>query len=171
MSSTFLTALCPPSLFTLFHHNPGQAAQESEDNETAPRFDPEFANVVASVEDAIAQNRLPKRHVRQGKQVPHCFHSLTLPFAFCFRLHYLSLSPQPFRIVQGSSGSYFCYNLENEIVGVFKPKNEEPYGALNPKWGKFIQKHFCCWCYGRDCLVMNQGERWHWRKDAECRRH
>lgn len=61
-------------------------------------------------------------------------------------------------IAQGSSGSYFCYNLDGDIVGVFKPKNEEPYGALNPKWGKYIQKHVCCWCYGRDCLVLNQGQ-------------
>jgi phosphatidylinositol 4-kinase type 2 len=60
--------------------------------------------------------------------------------------------------VQGSSGSYFCYNPQGDIVGVFKPKNEEPYGSLNPKWGKWIQKHFCCWCYGRDCLVTNAGE-------------
>eukprot|EP00049_Salpingoeca_infusionum_P003901 m.72327 g.72327 ORF g.72327 m.72327 type:complete len:393 (-) comp12330_c0_seq2:70-1248(-) len=63
----------------------------------------------------------------------------------------------PTRIVQGSSGSYFCYNSERTIVGVFKPKSEEPYGHLNPKWGKWVQKHFCCWCYGRDCLPTNQG--------------
>eukprot|EP00043_Microstomoeca_roanoka_P009898 m.94367 g.94367 ORF g.94367 m.94367 type:complete len:406 (+) comp14725_c0_seq1:192-1409(+) len=63
----------------------------------------------------------------------------------------------PQMILQGSSGSYFCRNTSNEIVGVFKPKNEEPYGNMNPKWGKWIQKHFCCWCYGRDCLPQNQG--------------
>lgn len=33
----------------------------------------------------------------------------------------------PVRISQGSSGSYFCKNSQGEIVGVFKPKNEEPY--------------------------------------------
>ncbi|KAF9964133.1 phosphatidyl inositol kinase [Mortierella alpina] len=33
---------------------------------------------------------------------------------------------QPLRIAQGSSGSYFCRNMDNKIVGVFKPKNEEP---------------------------------------------
>eukprot|EP01147_Barroeca_monosierra_P000188 gene188-3576_t len=63
----------------------------------------------------------------------------------------------PERIVQGSSGSYFCRNTNGDILGVFKPKNEEPYGHLNPKWGKWIQRHFCCWCYGRDCLPQNQG--------------
>ncbi|KAF9148247.1 phosphatidyl inositol kinase [Linnemannia schmuckeri] len=45
---------------------------------------------------------------------------------------------QPLRIAQGSSGSYFCRNLDGKIVGVFKPKNEEPYGQLNPKWANLI---------------------------------
>jgi hypothetical protein len=36
----------------------------------------------------------------------------------------------PQRISQGSSGSYFCRNIEGDIVGVFKPKNEEPYGII-----------------------------------------
>ncbi len=31
----------------------------------------------------------------------------------------------PIRIVQGSSGSYFCLNQNRRKVGVFKPKNEE----------------------------------------------
>ncbi|KAF8968196.1 phosphatidyl inositol kinase [Entomortierella lignicola] len=48
---------------------------------------------------------------------------------------------QPLRIAQGSSGSYFCRNLEGKIVGVFKPKNEEPYGQLNPKWAKWIHRN------------------------------
>ncbi|KAF9345811.1 phosphatidyl inositol kinase [Mortierella sp. AD094] len=48
---------------------------------------------------------------------------------------------QPLRIAQGSSGSYFCRNLDGKIVGVFKPKNEEPYGQLNPKWAKWIHRN------------------------------
>ncbi|KAJ3311517.1 phosphatidyl inositol kinase [Boothiomyces sp. JEL0838] len=36
----------------------------------------------------------------------------------------------PVRISKGSSGSYFCKNNQGVIVGVFKPKNEEPYGHL-----------------------------------------
>ncbi|EDL01613.1 mCG129124, partial [Mus musculus] len=43
------------------------------------------------------------------------------------------------------------------IVAVFKPKNEEPYGHLNPKWTKWLQKLCCPCCFGRDCLVLNQG--------------
>ena len=42
-------------------------------------------------------------------------------------------------IVQGSSGSYFCRSADgaHPIMGVFKPKDEEPYGSLNPKWMKW----------------------------------
>ena len=43
----------------------------------------------------------------------------------------------PTRIYQGSSGSYFVKNVEDKIIGVFKPKDEEPYGRLNPKWTKW----------------------------------
>jgi len=42
-------------------------------------------------------------------------------------------------------------------VGVFKPKDEEPYGHLNPKWTKWMHKHCCPCCFGRSCLVPNQG--------------
>nr|KAF6456863.1 hypothetical protein HJG63_011509 [Rousettus aegyptiacus] len=44
-----------------------------------------------------------------------------------------------------------------KIIAVFKPKNEEPYGQLNPKWTKWLQKLCCPCCFGRDCLVLNQG--------------
>uniref|UniRef100_A0A672KK99 Phosphatidylinositol 4-kinase type 2 n=1 Tax=Sinocyclocheilus grahami TaxID=75366 RepID=A0A672KK99_SINGR len=47
--------------------------------------------------------------------------------------------------------------LQQKIIGVFKPKNEEPYGQLNPKWTKWLQKLCCPCCFGRDCLVLNQG--------------
>eukprot|EP00128_Syssomonas_multiformis_P018432 Colp12_sorted_trinity150504_noHs@12420 len=63
----------------------------------------------------------------------------------------------PVRIVQGSSGSYFVRNREGKIIGVFKPKNEEPYGQLNPKWTKWFHKTCCPWCFGRSCLIPNQG--------------
>jgi len=36
----------------------------------------------------------------------------------------------PERIYQGSSGSYFCRDNNRNIVAVFKPKNEEPYGTF-----------------------------------------
>lgn len=63
----------------------------------------------------------------------------------------------PERIYQGSSGSYFVKNTSGNICGVFKPKDEEPYGKLNPKWTKWIHKHCCPCCFGRSCLVPNQG--------------
>jgi len=63
----------------------------------------------------------------------------------------------PERIYQGSSGSYFVRNIDMKTVGVFKPKNEEPYGQLNPKWTKYLHKMCCPCCFGRSCLVPNQG--------------
>ncbi|CAO3701378.1 unnamed protein product [Rhizopus stolonifer] len=64
---------------------------------------------------------------------------------------------QPTRISQGSSGSYFCRNMEGKIVGVFKPKNEEPYGRLNPKWTKWIHRHLFPCFFGRAGLIPNLG--------------
>ena len=63
----------------------------------------------------------------------------------------------PERIAQGSSGSYFVKNSEGKKIAVFKPKDEEPYGRLNPKWTKWIHKLCCPCCFGRSCLVPNQG--------------
>ncbi|CAH8556039.1 unnamed protein product [Heterobilharzia americana] len=63
----------------------------------------------------------------------------------------------PERIYQGSSGSYFVKNADNKKIAVFKPKDEEPYGKLNPKWTKWMHKHCCPCCFGRSCLVPNQG--------------
>ena len=55
----------------------------------------------------------------------------------------------PERIYQGSSGSYFVKQKDGKTVGVFKPKNEEPYGQLNPKWTKWMHKMCCPCCFGR----------------------
>ncbi|XP_037246500.1 phosphatidylinositol 4-kinase type 2-beta isoform X1 [Falco rusticolus] len=63
----------------------------------------------------------------------------------------------PERISQGSSGSYFAKDPKGKIIGVFKPKSEEPYGHLNPKWTKYFHKVCCPCCFGRGCLVPNQG--------------
>lgn len=55
------------------------------------------------------------------------------------------------------SADFFSFFFLQKIIGVFKPKNEEPYGQLNPKWTKWLQKLCCPCCFGRDCLVLNQG--------------
>lgn len=47
--------------------------------------------------------------------------------------------------------------MGRKIIGVFKPKSEEPYGHLNPKWTKYFHKVCCPCCFGRGCLVPNQG--------------
>ena len=59
-------------------------------------------------------------------------------------------------IFQGSSGSYFVKNSEGKVIGVFKPKDEEPYGRLNPKWMKWMHRLCCPCCFGRSCLIPNQ---------------
>ena len=63
----------------------------------------------------------------------------------------------PLRISKGSSGSYFCRNMEGKIVGVFKPRCEEPYGELNPKMVKFVHRNFFPCCFGRSCIIPNLG--------------
>ncbi|KAL5962781.1 Phosphatidylinositol 4-kinase type 2-alpha [Taenia solium] len=69
----------------------------------------------------------------------------------------INCSVFPERIYQGSSGSYFVKGRDGKKIAVFKPKDEEPYGKLNPKWTKWMHK-LCCPCFfGRSCLVPNQG--------------
>ncbi|XP_045075863.1 phosphatidylinositol 4-kinase type 2-beta-like, partial [Coregonus clupeaformis] len=64
----------------------------------------------------------------------------------------------PERISQGSSGSYFVKDPKGKIPWCFfKPKSEEPYGHLNPKWTKYFHKLCCPCCFGRGCLIPNQG--------------
>jgi hypothetical protein len=58
-------------------------------------------------------------------------------------------------ISQGSSGSYFARNCEGQVVGVFKPKDEEPYAAGNPKWNKWIHRNLFPCFFGRVCLIPN----------------
>ncbi|ANZ73943.1 BA75_00932T0 [Komagataella pastoris] len=64
---------------------------------------------------------------------------------------------KPTRISQGSSGSYFMYSTQGKIVGVFKPKDEEPYGPLSPKWTKWIHRNLFPCFFGRSCLIPNLG--------------
>ncbi|KAJ7783173.1 phosphatidylinositol 3 and 4-kinase-domain-containing protein [Mycena metata] len=67
---------------------------------------------------------------------------------------------QPKMITKGSSGSYFA-RATNELgrvhtVAVFKPKDEEPYGRLNPKTTKWLHRQMR-WLipFGRACLIPN----------------
>lgn len=63
----------------------------------------------------------------------------------------------PLMIKQGSSGSYFLRDPSGKIVGVFKPKDEEPYGDNNPKWVKWIHRKVFPCTFGRSCLIPNVG--------------
>ncbi len=63
----------------------------------------------------------------------------------------------PERIPMGSSGSYFIKDAAGRIVGVFKPKDEEPYGQLNPKWTKWLHRTCCPCLFGRSFLMPSTG--------------
>jgi hypothetical protein len=90
--------------------------------------------------------------------------------------HAISKCIYPKMIVTGSSGSYFIRILSDPpeeasiaanktasnasqsqppttVVAVFKPKDEEPYGNLNPK-RQFLRKYLW-WAMGRPCLIPN----------------
>ena len=67
----------------------------------------------------------------------------------------IELGVHPKMISQGSSGSYFARNSDGKIVGVFKPKDEEPYASRNPKWTKWIHRNLFPFFFGRACLIPN----------------
>ncbi|KAM5464279.1 Phosphatidylinositol 4-kinase LSB6 [Microsporum audouinii] len=67
----------------------------------------------------------------------------------------IELGVHPKMISQGSSGSYFARNAQGKVVGVFKPKDEEPYASRNPKWTKWIHRNLFPCCFGRACLIPN----------------
>lgn len=67
----------------------------------------------------------------------------------------IELDVHPRMISQGSSGSYFARNSEGKVVGVFKPKDEEPYASRNPKWTKWIHRNLFPCFFGRACLIPN----------------
>lgn len=67
---------------------------------------------------------------------------------------YIYLYCMPYYITQKTNQSLY---ILQKIVGVFKPKDEEPYGRLNPKWTKWMHKLCCPCCFGRSCLIPNQG--------------
>ena len=67
----------------------------------------------------------------------------------------IELGMHPTLISQGSSGSYFGRNSGGRVVGVFKPKDEEPYASKNPKWTKWIHRNLFPFFFGRACLIPN----------------
>ena len=67
----------------------------------------------------------------------------------------IELGVHPKLISQGSSGSYFAQNTAGKVVGVFKPKDEEPYATKNPKWTKWIHRNLFPFAFGRAMLIPN----------------
>ncbi|VDM57692.1 unnamed protein product [Angiostrongylus costaricensis] len=60
-------------------------------------------------------------------------------------------------LISNTLGSYFIRDQNLENIAVFKPRDEEPFAALNPKWPKFFQRILCFCCFGRACLIPNNG--------------
>lgn len=67
----------------------------------------------------------------------------------------IEIGVHPKIISQGSSGSYFARNSDGKVVGVFKPKDEEPYASRNPKWTKWLHRNLFPFFFGRACLIPN----------------
>jgi len=67
----------------------------------------------------------------------------------------IEMDVHPLLITQGSSGSYFARTTQGKVVGVFKPKDEEPYASRNPKWTKWIHRNLFPFFFGRACLIPN----------------
>lgn len=67
----------------------------------------------------------------------------------------IEMGNHPQLILQGSSGSYFAHNTQGKTVGIFKPKDEEPYASRNPKWTKWIHRNLFPFFFGRACLIPN----------------
>ena len=67
----------------------------------------------------------------------------------------IELGIHPKMISQGSSGSYFARKSDGKVVGVFKPKDEEPYASRNPKWTNWLHRNLFPCFFGRTCLIPN----------------
>jgi hypothetical protein len=67
----------------------------------------------------------------------------------------IELGVHPKLIAQGSSGSYFARNSGGKVIGVFKPKDEEPYANKNPKWTKWLHRNLLPFAFGRAMLIPN----------------
>ncbi|XP_073441369.1 phosphatidylinositol 4-kinase type 2-beta isoform X1 [Dendrobates tinctorius] len=127
--------------------------------------DIEFADIIHRAEQAIDGGVFPER-ISQGSSGSYfvkdpkaalsnqkAARKKTLPSQ---KENLLKLSP----FENLSFGTYertTCEHGLKKIIGVFKPKSEEPYGHLNPKWTKYFHKVCCPCCFGRGCLVPNQG--------------
>jgi phosphatidylinositol 4-kinase type 2 len=66
----------------------------------------------------------------------------------------IRMGVHPRMIRQGSSGSYFVSNSSGKTVAIFKPKNEEPYGKLNPKWTKWLHRNLFPCFFGRSWYCL-----------------
>ncbi|KAJ8411088.1 hypothetical protein AAFF_G00181230 [Aldrovandia affinis] len=135
--------------------NPGGAVRVSESSESVlTELDPEGSGEEELLlPDSEGNLRFPRQH-RRGQPFPRRPRVAEIVQR---AEQAIENAIFPERISQGSSGSYFVKDPKGKIIAVFKPKSEEPYGHLNPKWTKYFHKVCCPCCFGRGCLVPNQG--------------
>lgn len=103
---------------------------------------------------------VPKRFIASTSQKRSANSSrvnfgVNLSFEFWLMSWSLSKAPQSvYLLINHISMLSF---RSQKAIAVFKPKDEEPYGRLNPKWMKWMHKLCCPCCFGRSCLIPNQG--------------
>ncbi|PGH18346.1 hypothetical protein AJ80_04524 [Polytolypa hystricis UAMH7299] len=98
----------------------------------------------------VTAETLEAQFAAAGRMTPHQFDEIVDSVRTA-----IELGVHPKMISQGSSGSYFSRNAQGKVVGVFKPKDEEPYASRNPKWTKWIHRNLFPCFFGRACLIPN----------------
>lgn len=63
----------------------------------------------------------------------------------------------PKKTKKGTSGTYMLKNSSGQVIGVFKPGEEETYGPRNPRTSKRFQRAFAPCTYKRKGLLKNAG--------------
>ena len=63
----------------------------------------------------------------------------------------------PQKTKKGTSGTYMLKNTSGQLIGVFKPGEEETYGPRNPRMSKRFQRAFAPCTYKRKGLLKNAG--------------
>lgn len=114
--------------------------------------DPEFGEIIQRAEQAIESGVFPER-ISQGSSGSYFVKDPKGVCVYDLKIQWRSLDGW---MIDGFIITGYL-NAFQKIIGVFKPKSEEPYGHLNPKWTKYFHKVCCPCCFGRGCLIPNQG--------------
>lgn len=121
----------------------------------------ETKTVVYNVDMSKEENRMKIESWHDIPDIHRVFTTLNTPEAFANIItearEAISSNHHPHPTSSGSSGSYIILSPHSHPLGIFKPRDEEPYADLNPRWAKWFHK-MCSPCFfGRACLVPNGG--------------